>query len=402
MKCPRKPSWPFCLWAMRKNKPEEVQGLYLHIPFCVRKCHYCDFNSRACSSAERSRYLKALNREIGILGTQETGTHLSSVYIGGGTPSLLSPGELAELLDTVSRGFSLQDEAEITVEVNPGTVDYLWFHSVRDLGISRISLGVQSFVDGELAGLGRIHRGNDATDAVMAAYRAGLENISLDLMQGIPGQTEISFAGSLRRAVDLPIRHLSCYELKVEEGTLFHGMQQRGTLNLPGEEELSAMDRVRREILQSAGFERYEISNYAREGHRSRHNLLYWKNLPYLGAGTGACSRTGNLRRTNTTEMGKYLESLEQGTLPPAHLEPISEEMSFEETVFLGLRLLEGLDFSVVDQRYGIDFMKRYNEEAGRFLEYGLLERTPRGIRLTERGLDMGNQVMAALIRQEG
>ena len=376
-----------------------MHGLYVHIPFCMRKCGYCDFASTdRWSRADLAAYMGALSGEISRRG-HEAGESLSSLYVGGGTPTVLSEGLWEELFGAIHRQYNLAPDIEITVEANPGTLNEEGLRHLRSLGVNRLSLGVQSFDDRELAAMGRIHTGSEARQMVLLAGQAGFSNLSIDLMQGVPEQTGQSFRDSLMQAVELPLTHVSVYELKVEPETAFYHRQQQGQLRLPTDGALFAMDGLRQQILEEAGFARYEISNYARPGHESRHNLLYWRNRMYTGVGLGACSRVPGKRMTNTRDMVEYMKAHSEDRLPDALIEPVDRAMALEEELFLGLRLQEGIRAKNLRDRHGVDLFEQYAGPIGQMADEGLLEVNAEGIRLTKRGMDWANRVMTAFMR---
>ena len=376
-----------------------MHGLYVHIPFCMRKCGYCDFASTdRWNSEDLAAYMGALAGEISRRG-HEAGESLSSLYVGGGTPTVLTPALWEELFGAIHRQYSLDPDAEITVEANPGTLNEEGLRHLRFLGVNRLSLGVQSFDDWELAAMGRIHTGSQARQMVRLAAQAGFANLSIDLMQGVPEQTEDSFRSSLSEAAGLPLTHVSVYELKIEPDTAFFTRQQQGRLDLPADGVLSGMDGLREQILGEAGFGRYEISNYARPGQESRHNLLYWRNRMYTGVGLAACSRVPGKRITNTTDMVEYIRAHRDNRLPDALVEPVDRAMALEEELFLGLRLQEGIRAKDLQERHGVDLFAQYAGPIRQMTDEGLLSISGEGICLTRRGMDWANRVMTAFMR---
>ncbi len=394
-------------------------SLYLHIPFCVQKCRYCDFLSGPVSASLRGRYLAALERELGqtaellqdALPPETAGRiRADSVFLGGGTPSLLAAEEMAALMETVRSHYCLLPEAEITMECNPGTVDVQKLTAFHRLGIGRISIGVQSFRDEELRLLGRIHSAEEARDCVRAAREAGFSNVSLDLMSALPGQSPDAWMQSLREAVRLSPEHISAYSLILEEGTVFWDMARgkeggMGSLPpFPDEETDRFMYHETKRFLAEQGYHRYEISNYAREGFESRHNNGYWTGHPYLGFGIGAASYLGDLRWTHGRDMESYCRGYEaDGEDGPAEAagsslgeaEQLSLEDRMAECMFLGLRRMEGVSESDFEHRFGVTMESVYGGVLRRYEELRLLERTDGRVRLTDRGIDISNRVMA-------
>lgn len=376
----------------------DVSGLYLHIPFCRSKCHYCDFVSLVCPDpGQKQRYVGALLAELDRKKHRVTAP-LTSLYLGGGTPSVLPDALLETLLEGVRARLPFAPDAEVTMEVNPGTADARRMARFRAAGITRLSLGIQSFQDRELAVLGRAHDARTAWQAVQDALTHGPDRVSLDLIAGIPGQTPESFAGTLRQAVSCPLGHLSVYDLQVEAGTPLAGRIHSGLLSLPGEEEGARIDQLRGEILAEAGFVRYEISNYCRDGDISRHNMLYWQNGGYLGLGAGAVSRWGRVRLQNTRWLAEYCDTVLSGDPPPGTREHIGERQEREETVFLALRTGRGLDLSGFASRHGQTLQSQFGAECGDLVSQGLAEYAGGRFFLTGRGMQMSNCVLARFV----
>ncbi|MDR2908647.1 MAG: radical SAM family heme chaperone HemW [Oscillospiraceae bacterium] len=320
-------------------------GLYLHIPFCARKCPYCDFYSLPFTEEGAQAYAGALLRAMKRVAEKGELKRFSSLYLGGGTPSLLGAYRLACLLEGAARLFSLSPDCEITLEANPGTVGADMLKSLRKTGYNRISVGVQSGVDGELAALGRIHAAEEARTAVLSAYNAGFDNISADLMLAIPGQTGESLGKSLDFLKSLPLSHISAYLLKVEEATPFG--QAGESLILPGEDETADLYYACCQTLEWAGFSQYEISNFARPGYESRHNLGYWRCLPYLGLGPSAHSFFGGRRRF----FGRDIKSFVAEENPLVLFEDDGPGGDEAERLMLGLRLAEGFDTAALKEK---------------------------------------------------
>ena len=339
-------------------------GIYIHVPFCLSKCHYCDFCSRTRADDEtKSLYVKRLCEEIRACSEKLGGsrTPADTVYFGGGTPTLLSPSQFGEILGVVDDCFGIEKYAEITAETNPKTADRSKLGEMRALGINRLSIGMQSVHDDELRTLGRIHNHADFLAAFDDARRAGFDNISADLMYGIPLQTKDSFEISVRTLVSLAPEHISSYCLTVEEGTNFARRRER--LNLPDDDSVSDMYLTMTDILKSSGYKKYEISNFAYNGQVSRHNLKYWKRENYLGFGPAAHSFFGGVRYSNSRDVEAYLcgENICEGT------EKITSDGAMDEYVMLGMRLSEGIDIGEFEGLFGVKFMSRYGNVFKRF-----------------------------------
>lgn len=369
-------------------------GIYIHIPFCRRKCLYCDFCSfTGIDSATRSRYVDALVRELRSYSAPLAPYTVNTVFIGGGTPSLLAAEETERVFDALRTCFDLAPDAEITSEVNPATADGEKLARWRAAGVSRLSIGVQSFSDAELRALGRLHTADEAEAFYRAARRAGFANIGLDLMYGIPGQTATSLAETLRRAVALSPEHISAYSLQVEEGTPFY--DRRETLALPGDDENADLyDLVTRE-LAGAGYRHYEISNYAKPGYESRHNLRYWRMSPYIGVGVAAYSYFEGARYGHGRDLAAYVAD-DFSRRPPA--EPRGDGDTEEEYIMLALRLADGIDDEDFRRAFGVTFTERYGARMTPFVAEGLATRTGRGWALTERGMYVSLALLAEIL----
>jgi putative oxygen-independent coproporphyrinogen III oxidase len=334
-------------------------GLYLHIPFCLRKCGYCDFYSITDRRLQPA-FIEALVRDLRATGFP--GIAADTLYFGGGTPSLLSPAAIGRLVETVSRVFRLTSDAEITLEVNPGTATPSHFSQYRAAGINRIHIGVQSFRDEVLSFLGRCHTALDARRTVVWAREAGFENVGLDLIYGIPGQTKAAWTQELASALALFPSHLSCYLLSFERGTPLERQLRAGAFRSMPESDTAALFLLTREILTAASFDPYEISNFAKDKKtRSRHNRKYWCHAPYLGFGPAAHSFMSPERWWNLRDAGAYMDRIQKGKNPEEERETLSREQLMMEAIFLGLRQLEGLEIAAFERRFGIDFTRRFS-----------------------------------------
>lgn len=379
---------------------ELPSSLYIHVPFCVRKCLYCDFTSYQYSSGGEREYLVGLEREMALWGKNVAGERwtLSTVFIGGGTPTCLSPGGLGEIIANVERHFNLSPDLEYTVEANPGTVHRAGLEALRHSGVNRISLGAQACCANTLRTLGRIHSHRQTVDAVRQAREAGFDNINLDLIFGVPGQTRGGWLGCLEKIIALGPDHISAYGLQLETGTPLCAMVDDGILQ-PCDEELQLdMYYLAIDTLKDAGYQHYEISNFARLGRECRHNLVYWHNGGYLGLGPAAHSRLGMRRLANEERLDSYLAALAGGSLPVFRCEDLSVQDDIFETVFLGLRLAVGLDLGSFRERFGVSLDHVYPGLAERLIGEGLLEIDANHLRLTRRGLAVANPVMAEFV----
>ena len=375
--------------------------LYVHIPFCVKKCSYCDFLSAPATEQTKEAYMAALFAEIGGRAKDYKDRIVTSVFIGGGTPSLLSGDSIRQLMEHIREGFALAPDAEITMEVNPGTVTAEKLTAFYEAGINRLSIGMQSAQEQELKILGRIHDFDGFCQVYREAVEAGFTNINVDVMSGLPGQTLASYKDTLEKVLRLePMpQHISAYSLIVEEGTPFAAMADRGELPLPEEDTERAMYEETIEVLAGYGFHRYEISNYALDGYECRHNVGYWIRRDYLGFGIGAASLIDNVRFQNGRDLNVYLAH------PLACREEqqsLTTQEQMEETMFLGLRLIRGVSYPEFARCYGQTLEEVYGEVIARNVADGLLivreDETGRRLALTGRGLDVSNYVMAQFL----
>lgn len=376
--------------------------LYIHIPFCQRKCPYCAFVSKQGSAAEIDVFVDLLMNEMRLAaGSPPPPRGLESVYLGGGTPSLLQPVQVGRLLDLAGQLFGLSDGAEITLETNPGTVDQAILVGFRAAGVNRLSLGVQSFDDRMLTTLGRIHTASQAVSCVTSARRAGFNNIGIDLINSLPGQTLEMWRQDLRHALELGTEHLSVYGLCIEDGTPF--AQRYAGHNGLALEDLSAdMFEAADRVLTCAGYEHYEIANYARPGFRSRHNSGYWKRDGYLGLGPGAhsflrCSDYG-IRFGNTADPDEYVRSINRGELPHRDRIELTREDALAEFMFLGLRMAEGVRSSDLEREFGVSLWEKYGKTLDELISQELLTADKEGVRLTSRGMLLSNQVFGRFL----
>ncbi|MCL5677535.1 MAG: radical SAM family heme chaperone HemW [Firmicutes bacterium] len=370
----------------------------MHLPFCRSKCHYCDFNSYAGLDSLFPGYVDALARELAWAAPLVEGRKVATVYVGGGTPTLLGPGPLGRLLKMVRDHLRLAPGAEITVEANPGTVAAGDFPALLEAGYNRISFGVQSFRPGLLRRLGRIHSPEEAREAVAGARAEGFPNVSLDLIYGLPGQDLSVWRRDLEEAVGLQPQHISAYGLQVEAGTSFYRWWQRGELVLPDEETEEAMFDLTREYLGQAGYEAYEISSFARPGFRCRHNELYWRNGEYVGVGAGAASYLKGSRETNLGDPSAYVEAVQAGLSPRAEFDRLDGKGTMAETVILALRTADGLSAKGFLNRFGVRVQDEYGGTLEGLQGQGLVEWQGDSLRLTPRGLKLGNVVFRAFL----
>ncbi len=373
-----------------------MSSLYIHIPFCLRKCNYCAFDSTVGSRALRSVYLSALKKELQDLAAQQR--LLSTIFFGGGTPTSYSADELVDLIALVRDCFPVAADAEISLEANPGTVDERYLEILRASGVNRLSLGVQSFDDQQLGRLGRLHSGAEARKAVLAAQAAGFTNINLDLMSALPGQDALLWQRDLEQALALRPQHLSLYQLTIEENTPFALLAHQRRLQLPEEEEIFEIDEMTSRLTRSAGFSHYEISNYCRGGFACRHNINYWENGSYLAAGAGAVSFLGGLRQRRVADPGIYADRVMHDLSPVVEEESLAPERSFCETVIMGLRMRRGVSLKRLRAVYNLEPVAFYGETLTSLFDSGLIEIRSGHLRITDKGLPLANTIMAELV----
>lgn len=375
-------------------------GLYVHVPLCRTKCPYCSFHSHRARPGDGIRLAEALLAHLRLLAQepQIQALRFTTIFFGGGTPSLLAPALLSELLQACRSELACLAGAETSIEINPGTVDARSLEELRRAGFNRLSVGVQSFHDRELARLGRSHSAREAELACTWARRAGFENLSLDLMYGLPGQSLADWRSSLEKALSLGVDHLSLYELSVEAGTPFHRAHTGGVLQLPSEETVLAMMACSTTLTRTQGLVRYEISNYARRGFFCRHNLGYWHNGTYLGLGPGAVSAIAGCRYRIVPGIERYHRLAVHGQQVWHREEGLDRESAFRESVIMGLRMLRGVAAGRLRRRYHLDLRTHYGPVLERLVAQGLLRWRGERLSLSERGLPLANQVMAELV----
>ncbi len=384
-------------------------ALYVHIPFCAVRCHYCDFNTYAGLERLYAPFTDALVAEIERAGAARGRPDVRTVFIGGGTPTVLPPAQLARVLDACRTTFRVLPGAEVTSEANPGTADGAHFAALRAMGVNRLSMGVQSFDDAELKWLGRIHGADEAAAAYDAARAAGFTNINLDFMFGLPGQSPATWAATLARAVALRPEHLSLYSLTVEHGTPLATQVSRGLSAAPDDDLAADLYSLAADALTAAGYAHYEISNWAREtqppassfqlsasGFQCQHNLVYWRHEPYLGFGPGAHSFEADRRWWNVRPVPQYIERIRDGASPERDGETLDRRTAMGEMLMLGLRLLEeGVTDARFRARFGVELTEAFGPQIAGLVDRGLLARLPDRIRLTRQGRLLGNQVFA-------
>lgn len=376
--------------------------LYIHIPFCVKKCDYCDFLSFAADEQTQKSYVAALQKELAFYGAKYKDRRITTIFIGGGTPSWLKEDYMQAIMETVYHYFSVEQDAEITIECNPGTITEHKFEVYRRIGINRLSIGLQSVHNEELKILGRIHTFEQFLKTYDMARKHGFSNINIDLMSSLPGQTPEIFCDSLYQVLKLKPEHISAYSLIIEKGTPFYELyrfdavrQEAGmqTESLPTEEEEYQTTKMTQHILKEAGYHWYEVSNFAKPGYECRHNIGYWKRVDYLGVGLGASSLIDNVRYSNTRDLYTYL------SVPADSLHETAEQImrngQMEEFMFLGLRMRDGFYRDEFTQAFGIPIEAVYGDALNHLQQEELLLKREGRIYLTDKGMDLNNYVVA-------
>ncbi len=374
-------------------------GIYIHIPFCVQKCLYCDFVSGPASIKIKNDYVNLLLKEIEMAADKTKSFVVDTIFIGGGTPSVLDADWTEQILCKLKEGFALTKDCECTIEVNPGTVDLKKLKTYHEIGINRLSIGLQSCNDNELKALGRIHNYNAFEETYQAARKAGFRNINIDLMSSIPEQTEESFIHSLKKVVALNPEHISVYSLIVEEGTPFYEMD----LKLPNEDAERQIYYQTGKILKEHGYEQYEISNYAKSGMECKHNIRYWQCDEYIGFGVAAASYFNGVRWKNTENINKYLKYMQNVSANSAldhsdfccEKELLTKKDMISEFMFMGLRMNKGISETEFMRRFGCTPEDEYGEIIDKHIKNSLLQNIDGCIRLTDKGRDICNYIMA-------
>ena len=377
-------------------------GLYIHIPFCRSRCSYCDFATGIYQDELAERYVTAVVEEIA--GSANIGSSVDTIYFGGGTPSLLTPAQLDRILSALHKHFEVQPDTEVTLEMNPGTVTPAQLRAFRELGINRASFGAQTFDDAELAKLGRSHTSVETLETFQNLRAAGFDNVSFDLIAGLPGQTLAHWQKNVDRALALEPEHLSFYLLEVHSGTPLADHIRRGLQPRPDEDLAAEMYEWMLERAAQAGYEHYEISNLCKPGFSSRHNTKYWTGAPYYGFGCSAHSfdgpsvDKGPRRWSNQRDVLRYVEAVEQRASPIVEQQELSDGDLRAEALFLGMRMMRGVDLRQYSEIFGVDLRAEHRDELDRFHEAGLVEFDGDLIRLTRNGALMSNEVFAAFV----
>ncbi len=366
-------------------------SIYIHIPFCRRRCGYCSFVTYARRESDIPAYAQSLIEETRLRRVSDA--MIKSIYFGGGTPSLMSTSNIEAVLGAIRENHEVAADVEITLEANPCKADGEYLRAIRSLGVNRLSLGVQSLDDTELNLLGRIHTSVETRESLSQAKQAGFTNISLDFIYGIPGRSLVSWRNMLAEIVALGAQHVSLYGLTLEENTPMHQRVKLAEISAPDSDAAASEYELAEEMLETAGYQQYEISNWAKPGFESRHNLSYWKRTPYLGLGVAAHSFLEHKRIANTPDLDEYLSCLSKLKLPSQTVEVIDQAGALSEAVILGLRLNVGVANDDIKAQFGIDLYSRFAVEIAELVSLGLLGRLGNRIFLTPRGRLLGNEV---------
>ena len=390
------------------EKTMKELGIYIHIPFCERKCLYCDFLSGCGSDLDKEQYVEALIKDIVNTSHIAKDYIVKTIYMGGGTPSVLSPLFTERIMKTVYDNYNIDENVEATIEINPKTADYFKLKRYISCGFNRLSIGLQSSNNEELKLLGRIHTFEEFLQTYDEAMRAGFDDISVDVMSAIPGQSISSYENTLKKVIMLRPKHISSYSLIVEENTPFYEMYGENGENqnlLVGEDDERKMYYLTKELLGKAGYERYEISNYSKPGYESRHNTNYWLRKEYLGFGASAASYINNERYTSICDVDeyvKYVNSQKNGMdyeIPKSESFILSKDNRVEESIFLGLRMINGISLKEFEEEFGFDIQAIYGNVIKKYVDMGYMELSEGVLRLTEDGIDVSNTIFADFIK---
>jgi len=374
-------------------------GLYLHFPFCVSKCPYCDFNSYPLKEENQiTSYISAIYKEITAYSQKLKKVNIKAIYFGGGTPTILSGVQIYNILEFCKDKFTIDKNAEITIEANPGTLDGEKIKLLIESGINRLSLGAQSFNNLILKKLGRIHNTQDIIDSYFLARKKGFNNINIDIMFALPDQTTEDLQNTLKKAVSLKPDHVSLYNLTIKPGTEYYKEYKRGKLKLPTEDEEFDMYNWAINYLEESGFEHYEIANFARPHKRSKHNLIYWQNKPYLGIGAGAYSFIRGYRYMNYENPERYIKEIMSGKLPIDNGEKLSLRKRMIETIILSLRTKDGVSYKKFITRFKVGINNIFHKQIKKLVNLGLLQRDDNRIKLTKKGIFLANTVFREFV----
>lgn len=370
-------------------------GVYVHVPFCVSKCNYCDFYSESLKPCRVNNFLNGIKQEMTLLcqHMDMVKPKYSTLYLGGGTPSLLTAEQLQQLLHTVKKGFTWSDKSEITIEVNPGTITKEKLIRIIEMGINRISIGVQSFNDMDLIAMGRKHTATEVRELVNWLRELKFVNFSLDLIYGLPNQTLDQWRSNLLQAIALEPKHISLYGLRLEENTPWGQMVTQGALKIPQDDQQADMYQLAVSLLVNSGFNHYEISNFSKTGYESIHNTIYWQGGHYIGLGPGASSFYKDKRWNNIPHLAQYTAKLLEKKLPVEQTTQLTPADLEAEGIFLGLRLMDGINISQFNLNFQVNFIKKYNQQLDKLTKLNLLKIENNNVKLTLTGVLLANEI---------
>ena len=375
-------------------------GLYVHIPFCAQKCYYCDFNSQKIeSNTQKQEYLINLEKEMQMYKEEFKNKEFTSIFIGGGTPSILTSKEIQQLMKNIYKNFNIKEYAEITIESNPGTLNIEKLKTIKEMGINRLSMGLQTTQDDHLKYIGRIHTYEQFEKNYKDAVSLGFKNINVDLMYSLPNQSFEDFKESLDKIISLNPSHISAYSLILEEGTKFNEMYENKEFELPEEEIDIQIYEYTINKLRENGYNQYEISNYAQKNHECKHNIVYWKCKNYLGLGCGASGYISDMRYSNTETINEYNELINQNKKPIENKEILTLEDSIEEFIIMGLRMNEGISLQDFYNRFKVDFKQKYKTVLENMKKQSLLEEKEDRIYFTQKGREISNTVLIEFMK---
>ncbi|SHJ81413.1 oxygen-independent coproporphyrinogen-3 oxidase [Caminicella sporogenes DSM 14501] len=373
-------------------------GLYIHIPFCLKKCNYCDFVSFDYKEENANLYFKALNKEINLYKDLLSKYSIKTIFFGGGTPSIINIKDLCNIIDNIYKNFSVLSDIEFTIECNPGTIDEEKLKKYKSFGINRLSIGLQSFNNEILKFIGRIHTKEIFERNYLLARNIGFDNINIDLIYGLPNQSLSDWKNTLKKVVNLKPEHISAYSLKIEEGTRFYDLYKDGNLNLPEEEIDRQMYHYAIDYLKENNIYQYEISNFAKRGYECRHNIIYWQNEEYVGLGLSAHSYINSIRYGNTSDLKSYYNFLNNSKLPIDFKELKKRDDKIVETMFLGLRMNDGVGIQKFKEKFNATPFDVYGKKLYKLQEMGLIDIDDKNIKLTKYGMDVSNRVFVELL----
>ncbi|MGE7951793.1 radical SAM family heme chaperone HemW [Lysinibacillus xylanilyticus] len=380
-----------------------ARGVYIHIPFCHQICNYCDFNKFYFKNQPVDEYIEALGKEMELATKKypESFKQIETIFLGGGTPTALSPQQLVKLLELIRTYIPMSSVTEFTSEANPDELSEAKMRALFDGGVNRLSMGVQSFDQELLKKIGRTHSNKHVYETIALAKKVGFRNISLDLMYGLPGQTMAQWKDTLEKAFALDLPHFSAYSLIVEPKTIFYNQYTKGKLHLPTEDLEADMYDVLMNQMEAHGLQQYEISNFAQAGFSSKHNKIYWENDEYAGFGAGAHGYLAGVRYSNHGPLKKYMETVNAGELPIVYEHVVTENEKREEQMFLGLRKIEGITHTIYEEKFKESMHVRYRHVIEKLVSEGLLEDDSKGIRLTRKGRFVGNEVFQQFLLED-